>query len=130
MLIDRVLKWFFPKEEHFFQLFDKSADAVERAAKALTGLDGITRWDDLPNLADQIHAIEHEGDSITHEIMSRLHSTFVTPIERADIIGLAKALDDILDLTDDASRRIKIYKIAPIPKGFAEMAHVIHEGRA
>lgn len=128
MKIDRILKWFFPKEERFFELFDKSADAVERAAKELTKLNGVSRWDELPELADRIHAIEHEGDEITHEIMSRLHSTFVTPIERADIVDLAKALDQILDLIDDVARRIKIYKTAPIPKGFSELALIIHEG--
>lgn len=127
MKIDRLLKWFFPREDRFFDLFDKIADALYRASKELTRLEGISRWDEVPDLSEKIHAIEHEGDEFTHEIIAHLHSTFVTPIERADITALAAALDDVLDLIDDAARRLELYKIAPIPKGFSEIVLLIHE---
>jgi uncharacterized protein len=125
--IDRILKWFFPREDRFFDLFDRGADALTRACKELSRLEGVTRYDEVPDLAEKIHAIEHEGDEIIHEIITQLHSTFVTPIERPDITALATAIDDVLDLIDDAARRLLLYKIAPVPKGFAEMSHLIRE---
>lgn len=127
MKIDRVLKWFFPKEEIFFEMFDKSINAVERAAKELTRLESITKWEEAPDLSEKIHAIEHEGDQLIHEVMTQLHSTFVTPIERVDITALSTCIDDVLDYIDDAARRLVIYKIAPVPKGYGEIAHHIYD---
>jgi uncharacterized protein len=112
MKIDRILKWFFPKEDIFFNLFDKSISKVQKAS---------------PDLAEKIHDIEHEGDKLIHEVMTRLHSTFVTPIDRMDISALSTGIDDILDLIDDAARRLVIYKIAPVPKAFGELARHIDE---
>jgi uncharacterized protein Yka (UPF0111/DUF47 family) len=60
-------------------------------------------------------------------VMTKLHTTFVTPIARVDISDLSTGVDDILDLIDDAARRLVIYKIAPVPKGFGALAHHIHE---
>ena len=127
MKIDRILKWFFPKEDVFFNLFDQSITEVQKASLELTRLEKVTRWDEVPDLAEKIHAIEHNGDVLIHEVMTRLHSTFVTPIERMDISALSTAIDDILDLIDDAARRLVIYKIAPVPTGFGELAHHIHK---
>jgi uncharacterized protein len=128
--IDRVLKWFFPREERFFDLFDKSADALQRGARELARLEGVARWNEVPDLAERVHAIEHEGDELAHAIFTELHSTFITPIERSDISALATALDDVLDLIDDAAKRLVLYKVAPIPKGFAEISHLIAEAAA
>jgi predicted phosphate transport protein (TIGR00153 family) len=127
MKIDRILKWFFPKEDIFFNLFDRSILEVQKASLELTRLEKVSRWDEVPDLAEKIHAIEHVGDDLIYEVMTKLHSTFVTPIDRLDITDLSTAIDDILDLIDDAARRVVIYKIAPVPKGFGEMSHHIHE---
>jgi predicted phosphate transport protein (TIGR00153 family) len=127
MKIDRMLKWFFPKEDVFFDLFDKSIIEVQNASLELTRLEKVSSWDEVPDLAEKIHAIEHKGDDLIYEVMTKLHTTFVTPIDRVDISDLSTGVDDILDLIDDAARRLVIYKIAPVPKGFGELAHHIHE---
>jgi uncharacterized protein len=127
MKIDRILKWFFPKEDLFFDIFEKSINAVERAAKELTRLESITKWEEAPDLSEKIHAIEHEGDQLIHDVMTNLHSTFVTPIERTDITALSTSIDDVLDFIDDAARRVVIYKITPVPKGYGEIAHHIYD---
>jgi uncharacterized protein len=100
---------------------------VQKASRELARIEKVTRWDEVPDLAEKIHDIEHEGDKLIHEVMTRLHSTFVTPIDRMDISALSTNIDDILDLIDDAARRLVIYKIAPVPKGFGELAHHIDE---
>jgi uncharacterized protein len=127
MKIDRILKWFFPKEDIFFNLFDKSILEVQKASLELTRLEKVTRWDEVPDLAEKIHDIEHQGDKLIHEVMTRLHSTFVTPIDRMDISALSTGIDDILDLIDDAARRLVIYKIAPVPTGFGELSRHISQ---
>src|SRR6202008_239735 len=62
-------------------------------------------------LAGEILDLEHEGDRITHDIIDRLNHTFVTPIDREDILALASALDDIVDYTEEVADYLGLYKI-------------------
>jgi hypothetical protein len=62
-------------------------------------------------LARDILVCEQEGDRITHDIISRLNSTFVTPIDREDILQLASALDDVIDFTEEVADYVGLYKI-------------------
>ena len=77
------------------------------------------------SLADQIQQVEHDCDTITHEIIQRLNRTFVTPIDREDIHSLAKSLDDVMDAIDAASSVIRRYRVAPVRYGARELAGVI-----
>jgi len=55
--------------------------------------------------------VEHKGDSLTHEIIRKLNTSFVTPIDREDILALASSLDDVIDLIDGAATRLMLYKV-------------------
>jgi predicted phosphate transport protein (TIGR00153 family) len=70
--------------------------------------------------------MEHEADEITHQIHTRLHATFVTPIDPEDLHALTTAMDDVMDSIEDASFRLTAYHIDPIPKGVLEFAQIIH----
>ena len=59
----------------------------------------------------EILKAEQEGDRITHEIIQRLNSTFVTPIDREDIYGLATQIDDIVDYIEEAADFLGLYQI-------------------
>src|SRR5918997_4680608 len=62
-------------------------------------------------LARDILLCEQEGDRITHDIVHRLNQTFVTPIDREDILELASALDDVIDLTEEVADFLVLYKV-------------------
>lgn len=84
-----------PRELAFYGLFERLADTVALGAEEL-----LVLVDDLPNAAahsQRIQELEHEGDEITHAIMSLLNTTFVVPFDRGDIHELASRLDDLLD---------------------------------
>jgi len=73
----------------------------------------------------KISELEHQGDTITHQIIAQLHRTFVTPFDREDIIMLAQSLDDVTDLIHAAADAMFIYKIeCPAPRAL-EMADII-----
>jgi predicted phosphate transport protein (TIGR00153 family) len=59
----------------------------------------------------QIKDLEHEGDSITHNLFTTLLQTFVTPLDREDISGLASAIDEVLDYTYEIADRFLLYNI-------------------
>lgn len=98
-----------PRDERFFDLFNRAAENVLEGAQAL--LDLLENYTDVDRKARRLKDIEHEGDEITHTIFNALNRTFVTPIDREDISHLAAALDDVLDWTEEVSRRMVIYKI-------------------
>src|SRR2546423_5458795 len=101
-----------PKKSIFFTLFNQHAQNALEAAQALEKL--LSDFTDVDNKARDIHAIEHYGDKLTHQIMQELNGTFVTPLDREDIVGLASKLDDVTDVCWDVAEMISLYKVASI----------------
>jgi uncharacterized protein len=98
-----------PRDRHYFDLFEEAAGNVLRAAELLDQM--LTTYPDHGELAREILICEQEGDRITHDIIRRLNETFVTPIDREDILALASALDDIVDYTEEVADFLGLYKI-------------------
>ena len=97
-----------PREEKFFDLFEQQAGHIVSASRVLEEL--TLDYPDAKAKAERIKDIEHAGDTLTHEIVRRLNTTFVTPIDREDIYAMASRLDDVLDLIDAvADRLFEIY---------------------
>ena len=109
-----------PKEEKFFEDFTALADRIVSGATLLERMlaSDPPDWD----TALQIRQIENECDALTHNIIQRLNSTFVTPIDREDIHALAKSMDDVMDAIDAASGVLRRYKMASLRYGARELA--------
>ena len=104
-----------PREESFFDLFEEMARKVQQGAEAL--LDLLTNYSDIDRKTGLVLDIEHEGDEITHEVIRRLNTTFITPFDREDIHRLASSLDDILDHIEAAAEYLQLHKIEnPLPQ--------------
>lgn len=114
---------FLPREHKFFDLFEQSAENIIKASKALKEM--LDKWQFVDSCIAEITELEHEGDSITHQVLSLLHRTFVTPFDREDIALLAHTMDDVLDFIQSAADAMFIYKIkSPTPRA-KELAEVI-----
>jgi predicted phosphate transport protein (TIGR00153 family) len=98
-----------PKDREFFNLFDEAGTNILHAAELLDAL--MKQWPEDGGLGREILICEQEGDRITHDIIHRLNSTSVTPIDREDIFALAAALDDIVDYTEEAADFMGLYNI-------------------
>jgi predicted phosphate transport protein (TIGR00153 family) len=101
-----------PKKAFFFNQFDKHATNSLEAATALERL--LTDFTEVERKVRDIHAIEHYGDQLTHEIFKSLNETFVTPLDREDIIGIASKLDDVADVAYDVGELIQLYKVQSV----------------
>ncbi len=99
--MSRLSQVFVPKDREFFDLFEEAATNVVRGADLLDQM--LRNYPESKDLARDIGVCEQEGDRITHDIIQRLNNTFVTPIDREDIITLASALDDIADFTEEVA---------------------------
>ena len=112
-----------PKDRVFFDLFIEAGQNTLRTAKLLDKM--LQDWPESSELGREILLAEQEGDRITHDIVQRLNTTFVTPIDREDIYGLATQMDDIVDYTEEAADFLGLYKIeAPMAQA-QELAKVL-----
>ena len=98
-----------PRDRTFFDLFIEAGQNTVKASRLLDQM--MATWPDSGDLSKQVVDAEQEGDRITHAIIKRLNSTFVTPIDREDIYGLATQMDDIVDYTEEAADFLGLYKI-------------------
>ena len=99
----------FPREESFFDLFEAAADNLVDAARLI--LDMVEDFVDPEMKAKRLTDCEHEGDRLTHAILSRLNSTFITPFEREDIYALAGNLDDVVDSLEAAADMMVLHRV-------------------
>lgn len=90
-----------PKEEKFFEDFVEMAEQIHKGAGLLEQM--LAPHQPLWDKADEIKEVEHRCDFLTHEVIQRLHKTFVTPLDREDIHTLARSLDDVIDAIDDSA---------------------------
>jgi uncharacterized protein len=104
-----------PREQGFYELFEKAAANLSEAARLLLKL--LTDYDDPEAAGAEIRAREHEGDEITHQVIRALNTTFVTPFDREDIHKLASGIDDVLDGIEAASDLLVLHHIEqPLPE--------------
>jgi predicted phosphate transport protein (TIGR00153 family) len=112
-----------PREEKFFDLFIDSSRNIVKAAHCLQ--DMLNNWKDREAKLAEITKLEHKGDTIAHQIVSLLHTTFVTPFDRDDIAHLSHTMDDILDFIHSAADFMIIYKVKEPTERAKELAEII-----
>ncbi|HEV2811908.1 MAG TPA: DUF47 family protein, partial [Solirubrobacteraceae bacterium] len=121
----RLSQVFAPKDHAFFNLFEEAAGNVLRAAELLDEM--LRSFPEHNDLSRSILLCEQEGDRITYDMIQRLNSTFVTPIDREDILALASGLDDIVDLTEEVADYLGLYKIEAPMEQAQRLAHILSE---
>jgi len=116
---------FMPRENKFFDLFEQSARNMVKASQTLKEM--IDTWEVVGGRVAEITELEHEGDTITHQILAQLNRTFVTPFDREDIALLAHTMDDVTDFIHAAADALLIYKIDQPSQRAKELADIIVE---
>lgn len=112
-------------ENNYFNMFVQSAGYAHKAAKLLEEIYKNFNPENLPELLETAHAIEHEGDTLRHDLMNRLMKEFITPIEREDIIQLAEAIDEVTDDIEDVIMRTYMYNVQTIRPEAVEITAII-----
>jgi len=117
-----------PREGNFFVLFNAHAERIVEGSRELAAM--ITTFQDVEKYAQRIDGAERAADKVTHETITLLHKTFITPFDRDQIHQLITAMDDILDLMQDVAESIVLYdirKITPESKQLAEICQMCCE---
>jgi predicted phosphate transport protein (TIGR00153 family) len=113
-----------PRDERFFELFTSVATLTAEAAKILLEL-FKSPPEKRTYLVESIKKLEHQADGITHELVTRLDRSFITPLDREDIHFLASRLDNVIDQIDGSARRTAIFRTESAPQGAIILADVI-----
>ena len=119
----RLTQMFAPADREFFELFEEAGSNTVRAADLLDQL--LRNWPDNKELGRELLICEQEGDRITHDLIRKLNNTFVTPIDREDILVLASGLDDIVDFTEEVADYLALYKIEAPMEQAQRLSHVL-----
>ena len=115
-----------PKEGKYFDLFNAHADLIAQGGRTLTNLIGalVDQPEQAVRFAEEIDTLERNADASTHDTLSQLHTSFITPFDRDEIHQLISGMDDILDIIQDVAESMSLYDIRRVPpeaKGMAEV---------
>ena len=112
-----------PRDENFFEMFNSMAANADATVALLVEM--MEEYNNLRDRASVIKGKEHLGDTLIHDLVRKLNSTFVTPMDREDIHHLASAMDDIIDLADAAANKVILFDIHTKIHGAPELARIL-----
>jgi len=111
-----------PRNQRFYDLFEESASKLMAAAEVLSDL--LEHFENVEMKTARMKELEHEADNITHELYRQVNLTFVTPLDREDIVALAQRMDDVMDFMEGAATVVRIYGIerpTPVARKLADL---------
>jgi predicted phosphate transport protein (TIGR00153 family) len=112
-----------PTDTKFFDIFAEMVSNLAEAARLLKQT--LDDFQDVDRRVQKLKDFEHRGDEMTHNVLTKLNQTFITPLDREDIYRLASSLDDVLDFIYAAAVRLVMYKITSAPPAASQLAEII-----
>lgn len=88
--------------DYFGELNQLATNAYE-AAKVLQEIVDNYSLENLVKKSEAIHQLEKENDEIVRKILNELYISFITPIDREDIVDITDHLDNIIDSINSLS---------------------------
>jgi uncharacterized protein len=125
MSVDKIVKWFMPKEERFHELLARDTANLVKAARLFKEIADGTSLEERRVKSVMLKAVEHDGDTITRQIFEALNSTFITPLDREDLRSIAMDIDDILDYLEAVSQHLILFELAESPTVLRQFAEIL-----
>ena len=119
---------FRPTEGAFYEYFSRAAQNLVRGTELLTEL--ALPGADVQSVSERLIEVEHDSDTITHELYNKINSTFITPFDREDIYRLGSQLDDVMDHLEAVGTLIYLYgltKLPTLPREMHELVDVLDQ---
>jgi len=127
MLIDRLVRFFLPRQGQFFNLLEGIAGKIEASATVFTELMNANSRAQIEAVAARLKPIETEADELSHQLYGELDRTFVTPIDREDLAALAKALDDVVDGMEHTAAFAALYRLEQLTEPMRQLVRITAE---
>jgi predicted phosphate transport protein (TIGR00153 family) len=124
MLLDRLVRFLLPRQEHFFVLMEGIAKRMTAAAAVFAELADASGRDQITAIAGRLKPIETDADNICHQVYAELDRSFVTPIDREDLTALTKALDDVIDGMEHAAAFADLFQFAVLTDPMRQLVQI------
>ena len=118
-------EWIIPQDKIFFEILEKQSELVLKAAKLFKEM--LKEPEDFSENIKKMKRVEHEGDEIVHQMIHKLHKSFITPIDQEDLANLTSLYDDVLDYIDSVANRIFLFKITNPDEVINKFADIIEK---
>jgi predicted phosphate transport protein (TIGR00153 family) len=118
-------EWIIPQDKVFFEILEKQSVLVLKAAKLFKKM--LNEPEDFSENIKKMKLVEHEGDEIVHQMIHKLHKSFITPIDQEDLAKLTSLYDDVLDYIDSVANRIFLFKIKKQDEVVLRFAEIIEK---
>jgi hypothetical protein len=115
----------FPKEIKFFDYFEELADKIEEGSRFFLAM--TENHDYSESNIVKLKELEHEADVITHRTYEKMHTTFLTPLDREDIYALVNKMDSIMDMIEATAVRIYLYKVKKPDDEIIKQARILDQ---
>jgi uncharacterized protein len=112
-----------PSDDSFYDYFSRAAQNLVKGTSLLSEL--ALPDADVQVIGERLVEVEHDSDTITHELYNKINSSFITPFDREDIYALASRLDDCMDYMEEAADLVELYQVSELPKGVAKQIEII-----
>jgi len=112
-----------PSDDSFYDYFTRAAENLVKGTALLSELSLPDA--DVPSIGERLVEVEHDSDSITHELYNKINSSFITPFDREDIYRLGSGLDDVMDHLEAIGTFVYLYGLSSLPALPREMIEII-----
>jgi predicted phosphate transport protein (TIGR00153 family) len=112
-----------PSDDSFYDFFSRAANNLVKGTGLLSEL--ALPGADVPSIGERLVEVEHDSDSITHELYNKINSSFITPFDREDIYRLGSGLDDVMDHLEAIGTFVYLYGLSSLPALPREMVEII-----
>ncbi|MFO0844650.1 MAG: DUF47 family protein [Gemmataceae bacterium] len=124
MLIDRLVRFLLPRQDHFFTLLEELGTKMTASAAVFGELTSASSHVQLALIAGRLKPLETEADSICHRVYQELDRTFVTPVDREDLAHLTKALDDVIDSMEHAAAFAALFRFEALTPPMRQLVDI------
>ena len=118
-------EWIIPQDKLYFDILEKQSELVLKAAKLFKNM--LKEHENFSVNIKKMRLLEHEGDEIVHQMIHKLHKSFITPIDQEDLADLTSLYDDVLDYIDSVANRIFLFEIKKPDAIISEFADIIEK---
>jgi predicted phosphate transport protein (TIGR00153 family) len=118
-------EWIIPQDKLYFDILEKQSELVLKAAKLFKNM--LKEYENFSVNIKKMRLLEHEGDEIVHQMIHKLHKSFITPIDQEDLADLTSLYDDVLDYIDSVANRIFLFEIKKPDGIISEFADIIEK---
>ncbi|MBQ4155115.1 MAG: DUF47 family protein [Clostridia bacterium] len=109
-------------DKFYFDNFTASTALSKKAALYLVECLENYNPENIEQMLQKMHEIEHSADKKKHEMNEALIKAFVTPVDREDLAMLSHNLDQVTDKIEEILQKFYIYNIQSVEPGIIEFA--------